>query len=322
MYAEQPEYTPLMVSEAVLLLTNDEVEDGDINVDNVAEGVGGEVEGKDINVDNVADVVGEGLGGDGFFDDDEYDQADGLASPINSEDGDDNPRFPEFRVEVDMSNPTFKIEMLFNDHLEFKEGNKRNIKSSGVILCFLVKNESGRGLVPALSGLVSKGNTRHAFSIVPKCDMLLNNLCEVFNSKLIMARDKSLLTMCEMIRRYLMTRIVKNREAMNKVSGPLCPRIQDKLNINKIESKDCKTWFAGGNKFEVTCKRKQYIVDIEAKKCACYKWDLTGIPCKNAISAIAHKKHILEDYVDDYFKVETYHRVYSHLIEPTNDEEL
>ena len=63
-------------------------------------------------------------------------------------------------------------------------------------------------------------------------------------------------------------------------------------------------------------------MDIEAKKCACYKWDLTGIPCKNAISAIAHKKHIPEDYVDDYFKVETYHRVYSHLIEPTNGEEL
>ena len=40
---------------------------------------------------------------------------------------------------------------------------------------------------------------RHAFSTVPKCDMLLNSLCEVFNFKLIMARDKSLLTMCEMI---------------------------------------------------------------------------------------------------------------------------
>ena len=58
MYAEQPEYTPLMVSEAVLLLTNDEVEDGDINVD------------------NVADVVGEGLGGDGFFDDEYADRTD------------------------------------------------------------------------------------------------------------------------------------------------------------------------------------------------------------------------------------------------------
>ena len=75
--------------------------------------------------------------------DSEYDQADGLASPINSEDGDDNPRFPEFRVEVDMSIPTFKIEMLFNDHLEFKEAIKEYKIKWGYPL-FLVKNESGR----------------------------------------------------------------------------------------------------------------------------------------------------------------------------------
>ena len=103
-----------------------------------------------------------------------------------------------------------------------------------------------------LKGIKEVHWCRHAFSIVSKCDILLNNLCEVFNSKLVTARDKSLLTMYEMIRRYLMTKIVKNREAMNKVSGPLCPRIQDKLNINKIESKNCKTWFVGGNRFEVS----------------------------------------------------------------------
>jgi hypothetical protein len=91
-----------------------------------------------------------------------------------------------------------------------------------------------------LKGIKEVHWCRHAFSTMPKCDMLLNNLYEVFNSKLITARDKSLLTMCEMIRRYLMTRIVKNRETMNKVSGPLCPRIQNKLNINKIESRDSK----------------------------------------------------------------------------------
>ena len=91
-----------------------------------------------------------------------------------------------------------------------------------------------------LKGIKEVHWCRHAFSTVPKCDMLLNNLYEVFNSKLITARDKSLLTMCEMIRRYLMIRIVKNREAMNKVSGPLCLRIQNKLNINKIESRDSK----------------------------------------------------------------------------------
>jgi hypothetical protein len=87
-----------------------------------------------------------------------------------------------------------------------------------------------------LKGIKEVHWCRHEFSCVPKFDMLLNNLCESFNSKLINARDKSLLTMCEMIRRYVMTRIVKNREAMNKFNGPLYPRIQDKLNINKVES--------------------------------------------------------------------------------------
>jgi hypothetical protein len=45
--------------------------------------------------------------------DSEYDQADNLVSPRNLEDENGHPRFPEFIVEVDMSNPSFKIEMLF-----------------------------------------------------------------------------------------------------------------------------------------------------------------------------------------------------------------
>ena len=31
---------------------------------------------------------------------------------------------------------------------------------------------------------------RHAFSYYPRCDMLLNNLCEIFNSKILGARKK------------------------------------------------------------------------------------------------------------------------------------
>ena len=40
--------------------------------------------------------------------------------------------------------------------------------------------------------------------------MLLNNLCEIFNSKIMGARKKSLVTLLETIRRYLMIRIRKN----------------------------------------------------------------------------------------------------------------
>ena len=63
--------------------------------------------------------------------------------------------------------------------------------------------------------------SRHAFSTWPKCDMLLNNLCKLFNSKIIDARDKSILTMYEMIIRYLMKRILRNRDTMLKKSGPI-----------------------------------------------------------------------------------------------------
>ena len=68
--------------------------------------------------------------------------------------------------------------------------------------------------------------SRHAFSTWPKCDMLLNNLCESFNSKIIDARDKSILTMCEMIRRYLMKSIPRNRDTMLKKSSQFVLRFK------------------------------------------------------------------------------------------------
>ena len=93
----------------------------------------------------------------------------------------------------------------------------------------------------------------HAFSYVPKCDILLKNLCEVFNSKLVDARDKTLFTMLKMIRRYLMTRVVKNRDSLTNFKGLICISVQDKLNINnkRKESRDCKPLFDGRNRFEV-----------------------------------------------------------------------
>uniref|UniRef100_A0A2N9FZE3 SWIM-type domain-containing protein n=1 Tax=Fagus sylvatica TaxID=28930 RepID=A0A2N9FZE3_FAGSY len=159
---------------------------------------------------------------------------------------------------------------------------------------------------------------RHAFPHYPKCDMLLNNLCETFNSKIVNARTKPIITMLETIRRYLMTRIQKNRDAMLKYQGPICPRIQEKLQKCKAESKGCTPKWGGGNRYEVTSDGKKYIVDIVKKSCACNKWDLTGIPCKHAVRAISYKGHNAEDYVDDYFKKKTYLKVYSHLIQPCN----
>jgi len=48
---------------------------------------------------------------------------------------------------------------------------------------------------------------KHAFSFYPKCDVLMNNLSETFNSTILIARDKSIIFMAEWIRTYLMNRI-------------------------------------------------------------------------------------------------------------------
>lgn len=49
---------------------------------------------------------------------------------------------------------------------------------------------------------------KHAFSRYPKCDLLMNNLSEAFNSTILVAREKPIITLFEWIRSYLMARFV------------------------------------------------------------------------------------------------------------------
>ncbi|VVA30951.1 PREDICTED: transposon, partial [Prunus dulcis] len=51
--------------------------------------------------------------------------------------------------------------------------------------------------------------SRLHFTTGAKCDILLNNLCECFNSAILEARDKPIITMVERIRTYLMLRIIE-----------------------------------------------------------------------------------------------------------------
>ena len=102
----------------------------------------------------------------------------------------------------------------------------------------------------------------------------------------------------------------KNRDTVLKKFGPICVKIQDKLEVNKEATRDCISTWSSGSKFEVHCKGNQFVVDLDKHTCACYKWDLTGIPCKHAVSAIDYKKEKTENYVHHYYKVETYLRTY------------
>jgi hypothetical protein len=164
--------------------------------------------------------------------------------------------------------------------------------------------------------------SRAWFSEFPKCDLLVNNISECFNSYILKARDKPILTMLEMIRKKLMKRYQVKRDGIAKLTGRLCPRIATKLEAIGLQAMDCVATYAGAQLFEVTAaNNRQFVVDLDKKSYGCRQWQVTGIPCAHAFSAILYDCGNPEDYVDECYTVETYKKAYAPIIYPMPSEE-
>jgi len=67
------------------------------------------------------------------------------------------------------------------------------------------------------------------FSCFPKCDILLNNSCEVFNNYIREARELPILSMVDKIKGQLMVRFYsKQKELSEKWTSHVCPKIRKK----------------------------------------------------------------------------------------------
>ncbi|KAL0430836.1 UNVERIFIED_CONTAM: hypothetical protein Sradi_0709600 [Sesamum radiatum] len=162
------------------------------------------------------------------------------------------------------------------------------------------------------------------FTEIPKCDMLLNNCCESFNANIMDARDKPILTMLEWIREYLMRRLQENRDkAARKWTDGLCPKIQKILQKQVEKIGDCIPIKANDRHYQISCyDGAQFSVDLDRRTCTCRHWQLSGIPCKHACSAIVNQNLKPEDMVHAYYNVEIYKAVYEPAILPISGELL
>ncbi|KAH7861243.1 hypothetical protein Vadar_023663 [Vaccinium darrowii] len=142
---------------------------------------------------------------------------------------------------------------------------------------------------------------------------------EGFNSTILEAREKAIISMAEDIRLYLMGRFQKNRKLIQQVDGVLCPVIKKRLKKEHDSSQNWSTSWSGELIFEVKYGFTKFTVDLNMRECSCRRWELSGIPCAHAISCICFNKEDIEGYVLDWFKVETYRKCYAPLIYPTND---
>lgn len=134
----------------------------------------------------------------------------------------------------------------------------------------------------AYDWLVSKGPQNWArchFRTGPKCEILLNNLCESFNGTraILMARQKPILSMLERIRMYLLQRFTKQRLAAQKWAGELGPRIHKILETNKVLSAENIAYWAGDSEFQVSNMYGSfYRVNLAERTCSCRRWDVSG----------------------------------------------
>ncbi|KAL2235316.1 UNVERIFIED_CONTAM: hypothetical protein Sindi_1263800, partial [Sesamum indicum] len=133
-----------------------------------------------------------------------------------------------------------------------------------------------------------------------------------------------ILTMLEWIREYLMRRLQENREkASKKWKGTLCPKIKKLLKKYVDKIGDCIPIKANDRHYQISCyDGSQFSVDLERRTCTCRLWQLSGIPCKHACSAIFNQNLQPEDMVHPYYNVDTYKSVYEPAILPISGEML
>ena len=158
---------------------------------------------------------------------------------------------------------------------------------------------------------------RHAMDYNCKSDLVVNNLSEVFNKMILNVRGKPVQTMIDGIRTKLMVRHEVKRSGAATARWEICPAYSEILEENKKWSRLCTSKKAAANLWQVTSGVDRiYAVDLDAKSCGCKKWDLSGIPCSHAISAIYKSKQHPEDFVHPFFKKEMYMAAYNPVIYP------
>nr|XP_043634974.1 uncharacterized protein LOC122606079 [Erigeron canadensis] len=179
------------------------------------------------------------------------------------------------------------------------------------------------GVYDWLRAIPASSWSRAHFSGRAKCDILLNNICESFNSRLVKGREKPIISCLEFVREYLMKRICVVQGVIDVSKGPLTPTATQILEVNKEAAEKYTVIFNGTNKYQVSGPwNDQCVVHMGERTCSCRKWELTGIPCKHAVATMnnMHKYGfevgIPEDWVHTAYTLQTWNQVYSNKIAP------
>ncbi|KAI9185536.1 hypothetical protein LWI28_008209 [Acer negundo] len=118
---------------------------------------------------------------------------------------------------------------------------------------------------------------------------------------------KHVITLMEMIKNYLMKRLVKKRVEVEKWNNNIWPNVFKVVERLMLESSICHPKYSGNFHYQMRGIRDdQHIVNIDKKTCACNRWQLIGIPCIHGILALLSSNRDPIDYIHNKYKKENF----------------
>jgi hypothetical protein len=157
------------------------------------------------------------------------------------------------------------------------------------------------------------------FEELPKCDLLLNNICEVFNKYILDAREMPIVTCLKKIKDQIMIRFYSKRKEAEDMCGTICPKIRKKLDKNIGFANNYEAAPAAEQLFKVVGLRGEYEVNLKKMECSCRAWQLSGIPCRHACACFRHERIKPESVVHKCYSIEAFKASYGHVIMPCSD---
>ena len=134
------------------------------------------------------------------------------------------------------------------------------------------------------------------------------------------ARELCVISMLECITHKITVRHDKKyKEASEKWTGLICPKIRKKLDKNAEYSGNCFPTHSGLGIYGVESGNNKYVVDIPARTCDCKKIQLDGIPCNHVIACCRADRIDPETLVHKCYSIENYLKAYGHNIMPMRD---
>ncbi|CAI9293941.1 unnamed protein product [Lactuca saligna] len=148
-------------------------------------------------------------------------------------------------------------------------------------------------------------------------DAVENGVSESFNSIVLDARRKPLITMLEDIRCWAMQRLWMQKQNGLSWDLDICPSIRRE--IEDLKELFWVPYVSGYKEFEVFKGNERYAIDLNQRACGCRSWQLTGIPCVHAISTILSLNLDVEAFVSNSYPKVSFLNRYEYKIHPLND---